>query len=146
VSGVDTRGVGKRFGPVAYVVGREKVREYAAAVGETSPLHTDPEMARAAGHADVVAPPMFAVVYAGAAVLPALTDPEIGIDFARMVHGAQEFEWGPLVVAGDEIRTEAECVDIALRGGVAFYVFETRSDNQAGERVCTGTWTNVVRT
>ena len=89
--------------PVSYAVGREKIREYAAAVGETNPLHHDVEAARAAGYADVVAPPMFAVVYASRSLVPALFDPEVGLDFARMVHGGQDFRWGPLVVAGDEI-------------------------------------------
>src|SRR3954470_7924134 len=101
-----TDAVGKTWGPTVYAVGREKIREYAAAVGETNPLHLDVEAARAAGHADVVAPPMFAVVYAAPAIMPALFDPEVGIDFARMVHGGQAFAWGPLVVAGDEITTE----------------------------------------
>ena len=76
-----------------YAVGREKVREYAHAVGETDPRYLDPEAARAAGFADVVAPPMFAAVYCAPAIWPALIDPEVGIDFARMVHGAQEFTW-----------------------------------------------------
>ena len=44
---------------MTYAVGREKIREYALAVGETNPLHLDLEAARAAGHADLVAPPMF---------------------------------------------------------------------------------------
>jgi len=137
--------IGRAFPPVTYAVGREKVREYAAAVGETDPLHTDVEAARAAGHRDVVAPPMFAVVYTSPAIGPAFLDPAVGMDFARMVHGAQEFAWGPLVVAGDEITTEVEVADISERGGVGFYVFESRSDNQDGARVCTGTWTCVVR-
>jgi acyl dehydratase len=137
--------VGKVFAPVSYAVGREKVREYAHAVGETNPLHLDPEAARAAGHRDVVAPPMFATVYTSPAIGPAFFDPEVGMDFARMVHGAQEFVWGPLVVAGDEIVTEVEVADISERGGMGFYVFESRSDNQDGERVCTGTWTCIVR-
>ena len=137
--------VGKTYPPLTYAVGREKVREYAHAVGETNPLHLDPEAARAAGHADVVAPPMFAVVYAAQAVLPAFFDPEVGMDFARMVHGGQELTWGPLVVAGDEITTEVEVADISERGGVGFFVFESRSDNQDGERVCTGRWTCIVR-
>jgi acyl dehydratase len=137
--------LGKTFAPVTYAVGREKVREYANAVGETNPLHLDPGAARAAGHRDVVAPPMFAVVYASPAVVPAFFDPEVGMDFARMVHGAQEFAWGPLVVAGDEITTEVEVADVSERGGMGFYVFESRSDNQDGARVCTGTWTCVVR-
>jgi acyl dehydratase len=137
--------VGKVFPSVTYAVGREKVREYAHAVGETDPLHLDLDAARAAGHRDLVAPPMFAVVYASPAVLPALLDPEVGIDFARMVHGAQEFAWGPLVIAGDEITTECELVDVSDRGGMGFFTLETRSVNQDGERVCTGTWTNIVR-
>src|SRR5438270_7297950 len=93
--------VGKSYEPVTYAAGREKIREYAAAVGETNPLHHDLEAARAAGYADVVAPPMFAVVYAGRSVAPAIFDPEVGLNFARMVHGSQEFRWGPPVVAGD---------------------------------------------
>jgi acyl dehydratase len=142
---VNTDAIGKTYPPVAYAVGREKVREFASAVGEENPLYHDPEAARAAGYADVVAPPMFAVVYAGRAMAPAMFDPEVGIDFAHMVHGGQEFAWGPPVVAGDEITTEVEVKDIADRGGLQFFVFESRSTNQDGETVCTGTWTNIVR-
>jgi acyl dehydratase len=142
---VQTDAIGKTFTPVAYAVGREKVREYAAAVGEHSPLHTDHLAAQAAGFADVVAPPMFVVVYTSPAITPALFDPEVGIDFARLVHGAQEFRWGPLVVAGDEITTTTSVKDIADRGGMGFYVFETESRNQHGDVVCTGVWTNIVR-
>jgi acyl dehydratase len=140
-----TEVIGSTFEPVGYAVGREKVREYAHAVGERDPLHTDLEAARAAGHADLVAPPMFAVVYASPAIMRAFYDPAVGMDFARMVHGAQEFAWGPLVIAGDEIVTEVEVADISERGGMGFYVFESRSENQRGERVCTGTWTCIVR-
>jgi acyl dehydratase len=62
-----------------------------------------------------------------------------------MVHGSQEFRWGPLVVAGDEITTSGTLTDISERGGMGFYVFETDSRNQSGETVCVGTWTNIVR-
>ena len=140
-----TDAVGKTYPPVSYAVGREKVREFAAAVGEQNPLHHDLDAAREAGYADVVAPPMFAVVFGGRAMAPALFDPEVGIDFSRMVHGGQEFVWGPPVVAGDEIATEVEVKDVAERGGLQFFVFESRSTNQDGETVCTGTWTNIVR-
>jgi acyl dehydratase len=137
--------VGKVFPLVTYAVGREKIREYAEAVGETDPLHSDLDAARAAGHPDLVAPPMFAVVYTSPAIGAAFFDHEVGMDFARMVHGAQDFSWGPLVVAGDEITTQVEVTDVSQRGGMGFYVFESRSDNQDGERVCTGTWTCIVR-
>jgi acyl dehydratase len=142
---VKTDAIGKSYEPTIYAVGREKIREYASAVGETNPLHHDVEAARAAGHADVVAPPMFAVVYSQRAVVPALFDPDVGINFAMMLHGSQEFVWGPLVVAGDEITTTTTVKDISERGGMGFYVFESVSVNQTGETVCTGTWTNIVR-
>ena len=140
-----TEAVGKTYPPVTYAVGREKVREFASAVGEEDPRYHEPDAAREAGYADVVAPPMFAVVYSGRAVGPALFDPEVGIDFARMVHGGQEFVWGEPVVAGDEISTEVEVKDVSERGGLQFFVFESRSTNQDGETVCTGKWTNIVR-
>jgi acyl dehydratase len=142
---MNTEAVGKTFAPTVYAVGREKIREYAHAVGETNPLHLDPEAARAAGHRDVVAPPMFCVVYSSPSVAPALFDPEVGINFAMMVHGGQEFVWGPLVVAGDEITTTVSVKSIEQRAGNGFYVFESRSVNEDGETVCTGTWTNIVR-
>jgi acyl dehydratase len=142
---VKTEAIGKTYEPTTYAVGREKIREYAAAVGETNPLHHDVEAARAAGYADVVAPPMFAVVFSSRAVGPALFDPEVGLNFAMMVHGGQEFRWGPLVVAGDEITTAASVRDISERGGMGFYVFESVSKNQDGETICTATWTNIVR-
>src|SRR5947209_6745384 len=97
---LNTAAAGKSYPPASYAVGREKVREYAAAVGETNPLHFDVDAARAAGYADVVAPPMFAVVYGARAVGPALFDPDVGIDFARMLHAGQEFVWSAPVVAG----------------------------------------------
>jgi acyl dehydratase len=140
-----TEVIGKTYEPSSYAVGREKIREYASAVGETNPLHLDLEAARAAGYADLVAPPMFAVVYASRAVMPGIFDPEVGINFAMMVHAGQEFVWGPVVVAGDEITSTASVKDISERGGMKFYVFETVSENQRGETVCTGTWTQLVR-
>ena len=142
---VNTDTIGKTYPATTYAVGREKIREYAHAVGETNPLYLNVDAARAAGYADVVAPPMFAVVFAGRSVTPALFDPEVGIDFPRMLHGGQEFRWGPVVVAGDEIVTTTTVKDIRTRGGMIFYLFETDSRNQKGETVCTGIWTNLVR-
>ena len=133
---VDTNAAGKTYEPKTYAVGREKIREYANAVGETNPVHLDLDAARAAGYTDLVAPPMFAVVYSAPAMAPAVLDPEVGLNLAVMVHGGQEFVWDKPVVAGDEITTTASVKDISERDGKGFYVFET---------VSTGTWTNIVR-
>jgi acyl dehydratase len=137
--------IGKSYPPVLYAVGREKIKEFARAVGEIDPLHLDHEAARAAGYADVVAPPMFAVVYCSAAMGPAYFDPELEIDFSRLVHAGQEFKWGPLVVAGDEITTVVSVKSVEHRAGNGFFTFESASTNQDGHTVSVGTWTNVVR-
>ena len=142
---ISTEAVGKTYPPATYAVGREKIREYALAVGETNPLHLVVDDARAKGYRDVVAPPMFAAVYSGPAIWPAVVDPEVGIDFARLLHSAQEFRWGPLVVAGDEIETTMTVKDISARGAMGFYTFESVSTNQDGAIVCVGTWSNIVR-
>ena len=137
--------IGKTYEPFEYDVGREKVREYANAIGETNPIHLDPAAAREAGYPGLVAPPMFAVVYCAPAMLPALVDPEVGMNFARMVHGGQDFVWSGLVFADDTITTTASVGDISEREGMTFYVFESTSVNQEGREVVRGTWTNIVR-
>jgi acyl dehydratase len=142
---IECSAIGKSFPAVNYAVGREKVREFAAAVGETNPLYFDVDAAQAEGHPDVVAPPMFAVVYSWRAIGHAVFDPQVAINFAMLVHGGQEFRWGPLVVAGDEIDTTVTVKNISKRGEMGFYVFESTSVNQRGENVSTGTWTNIVR-
>ena len=142
---VDASAIGKSYPAVTYEVGLEKIREYANAVGEASDVHRDREAAKAAGFRDVVAPPMFAVVYSAAALGPAVLDPDVGINFAAMVHGGQEFAWGEPVCAGDTITTSVRVADISEKDGKGFYVFESVSTNQDGQEVVRGTWTNIVR-
>ena len=142
---VDARAVGKEYPPVTYEVCSEKIREYADAVGEGGDVHRDRDAAKAAGFRDVVAPPMFAVVYSSRALGPAVLDPEVGINFAAMVHGGQEFVWGEPVCAGDTITTSARVSDISEKDGRGFYVFESASTNQDGDEVVRATWTNIVR-
>lgn len=140
-----TEAVGRTWDPVSFEVEAERIARYADAVGEPSRVHRDAEAAREAGFRDVVAPPMFAVVYSSVAMGPAILDPDVGMNFAAMVHGGQAFEWGEPVCAGDTITTAVTCKDISERGGKGFYVFESVSTNQDGDRVVTGTWTNIVR-
>ena len=143
---LDRSSVGKAYPAFEYEVGREKIREYANAVGESNPIHHDREAAQAAGFRDVVAPPMFAVVYSAGAVGPAIFDPEVGLNFAMMVHGGQEFVWGEPVCSGDVITTTNEFKDYSEKDdGKKFFVFESVSTNQDGQEVCRATWTNIVR-
>jgi acyl dehydratase len=141
---IKTEAIGKEWPGSTYQVGREKIREYANALGIENPVHFDVEAARAAGFRDVVAPPMFCVVYTAPAMAPALLDPEVGINLPTMLHGGQVFEWGEVACSGDEITTTPKCTEIYEKGGKGFYVFEATSVNQDGEQVLHSVWTNIV--
>jgi acyl dehydratase len=142
---VNTDAVGKEWPSTTYEVGLEKVREYANAIGADNPVHHDREAARSAGYRDVVAPPMFTVVYSAPAMGPAILDPAVGINLATMLHGSQEFVWSEPVCVGDVIETAASCKEIFQKDDKGFYVFESVSTNQDGAEVVRGTWTNIVR-
>ncbi len=142
---VNSEAIGKTYPPFEYEVGKEKIGEYARAVGEERPIYFDRAAATEAGFRDVAAPPMFAVVYSTGSVAPGIFDPDVGIDFSMMVHGSQEFEWSEPVCAGDVITTVTSVKDISEKGGMGFYVFESVSTNQDGDQVVRGTWTNIVR-
>ena len=142
---VDDSAKGKSFPAFEYEVGKEKIAEYARAVGEDNPVYFERDKAKEAGFRDMPAPPMFAVVYSAGAMAPAIIDPEVGMNLMAMVHGGQEFVWGEPVCAGDTITTTAEVMDISEKDGKGFYVFESVSTNQDGDEVVRGTWTNIVR-
>ncbi|SRR6266487_6667338 len=140
-----TDAIGKRWPAADFEVEAERITQYADAIGAASPLHHDADAARAAGFRDLVAPPMFCVVYSAPAMGPALIDPEVEMNLMTMVHGGQEFEWGEPVCAADVISTEVSCRSIDERDGKGFYVFESVSRNQDGAETVKGTWTNIVR-
>lgn len=128
-----------------YLVGREKVREFARAVFATSPLNHDPEAARAAGYADVVAPPTFPVVVQEATLAQLLAEPDGGIDFSRVVHGEQAFSYTRPIVAGDELVATLAVTSIKTLGGNAMLTAESTIVDAHGSHVVTATSTLVVR-
>jgi acyl dehydratase len=140
-----TDAVGKEWPGITYQVGREKIKEYANALGLDNAVHFDVEAAKAAGFRDVVAPPMFAVVYQSGAVMPGIFDPEVGINFAMMVHSGQDFRWERVVVAGEELTTQARVANVEEKGGMGFYDFEVVTKDAGGAVVCTGIWKMIVR-
>jgi len=138
--------VGRAFAPVSpYLVGREKVREFARAVFATSPLNYDPVAASAAGYADVVAPPTFAVVLQEATLAQLLAEPDAGIDFSRVVHGEQRFSYTRPIVAGDELTATRSVTSVKTLGGNAMVTAESVIVDPQGEHVVTAISTLVVR-
>jgi len=137
---------GRVFAPVApYLVGREKVREFARAVFSTSPLNYDPDAASAAGYSDVVAPPTFAIVVQEATLAQLLAEPDAGIDFTRVVHGDQRFSYTRAIVAGDELTATLSVTSIKSLGGHSMVTSESTIVDASGAHVVTAISTLVVR-
>jgi len=128
-----------------YLVGREKVREFARAVLATSPLNLDPEAARAAGYTDVVAPPTFPVVVQEHTLAQLLADPDAGIDFSRVVHGDQRFTYSRPIVAGDELIATLTVTAVKVLGGHTMVTAESAMVDASGAHVVTATSSLVVR-
>jgi acyl dehydratase len=124
-------------------VGREKIREFATAIGATDAAHHDPEAARALGYADVVAPPTFPVMITMATSREIVDDPELGVDYSRVVHGDQRFLYTRPVVAGDNLVCVNVVDDIVSRGGHDFLTTRTEVSTEAGEPVVT-VWSKLV--
>jgi acyl dehydratase len=126
-----------------YLVGREKIREFARAIGATDPAYHDLDAAKALGYADLVAPPTFATVIAMAANGDMIDDPELGMDYSRVVHGDQRFTYTRPLVAGDELVTRTVIEEITSRGGHDFVTARTDVTTTAGETVVTA-WSKLV--
>jgi acyl dehydratase len=138
--------VGREFPPVGpYLVGREKVREFARAVVATNPICLDVAAARAAGHADVVAPPTFAVVVQELTLAQLLAEPDANIDFTRVVHGDQRFSFSRDIVAGDELTATLAVTSVKTLGGHSMVTSESVMTDARGDHVVTATSTLVVR-
>ncbi|MEY9951423.1 MaoC family dehydratase N-terminal domain-containing protein [Leifsonia sp. EB34] len=138
--------VGRSFPPTPpYLVGREKVREFASAVLATDPISFDVAAAQAAGHADLVAPPTFPVVVQQLTLDQLLADPEAGIDFSRVVHGDQRFTFSRPVIAGDELTATLTVTAVKSLGAHSMVTAESVIVDGSGEHVVTSVSTLVVR-
>jgi acyl dehydratase len=138
--------VGRSYPPSAvYEVGRAKIAEFATADGAADPVHTDADAARALGHPDVVAPPTFAIVVTLGAADVVLADPEVALDYSRVVHGEQRFTHHRPIRAGD--RLVATPVIEAVRSVGGNDLLTTRVDvaTEDGEPVCAATSMLVAR-
>ncbi|GAA4367941.1 FAS1-like dehydratase domain-containing protein [Paeniglutamicibacter cryotolerans] len=137
---------GRVYPPEApYLVGREKISEFAAAVKATHRAHFDPAAAAELGHADVVAPPTFAIIVAQKADARLILDPESGIDFSRVVHADQRFTHHRPIVAGDELLAELHVDTVRAMGGGAMLTTRAEITLITGERVATTVSSLLVR-
>ena len=142
---LDPSFVGRTWSEQTYEVGREKVREFALAVGAADPVHTDPDVARAAGHPDLLAPPTFPVVFTWSATRVVLDDPALGLDFSRVLHRDQSFALERPVHAGDVLTTRVTVDDIRDLAGNDVVTFRCDVTDADGAGVVTTRTTLVGR-
>lgn len=142
---LDPSVVGRSYPPHRYEVGRAKIAEFADAIGDPSPLYRDRAAAEAAGHPDVIAPPTFATIVTIGAMQDVFDDAELGLDYSRMVHGDQAFEYHRHIRAGDDLSVTAHIEDIMSRAGNDFLTVRADVRTADGEPVVTGRAQLVVR-
>jgi acyl dehydratase len=138
--------VGRTYPPSEpYEVGREKIREFADAIGDANPAYRERAAAAAHGHPDVVAPPTFAIVLAFAAGRSVIEDPELGVDYSRVVHGEQSFAFTRPIRVGDVLVATPTIRSVRAAGRNEVLTVECAIATADGEPVCTATNTLVVR-
>jgi acyl dehydratase len=120
-----------------FQVGREKIREFAAAIGDTSPLSRDLDAARAAGHPDLVAPPTFSTTCTMPLIEAFLRDPDFGWDYTRMVHGDQRITFHRPIRGGDELFTTIHVDELRTRAGSHMLTLRCEVADAAGGPVAT---------
>jgi acyl dehydratase len=128
-----------------YEVSRVKIAEFAAAVGDPNPVYRDRAAAQAAGFADVIAPPTFAIVVSMASSGAALADPGLGLNYAMVVHGEQRFEYSRPIMAGDVLTAQPTITEIRDAGRNVMLTTSTELRTVDGEHVCTAIGTIVER-
>ncbi|MER5350374.1 MaoC family dehydratase N-terminal domain-containing protein [Kitasatospora sp. NPDC002551] len=143
---LDPSFIGRTYPPTEpYEVGREKIREFAVAVGDANPAYTDPEAAKALGHPDVIAPPTFPIVLSMRASAQVVTDPELGLDYSRVVHGDQKFAYTRPVRAGDRLTVVVTVDNIKSLAGNDVLTVRGEIADESGEHVVTSVMTLVAR-
>nr|BEK66446.1 MaoC family dehydratase N-terminal domain-containing protein [Kitasatospora purpeofusca] len=143
---LDPSFIGRTYPPTEpYEVGREKIREFAVAVGDANPVYRDPEAAKALGHPDVIAPPTFPIVLTMRASGQVVQDPELGLDYSRVVHGDQRFSYTRPVRAGDRLTVSVTVDNIKSLAGNDVLTVRGEVADESGEHVVTSVMTLVAR-
>ena len=143
---LDPSFIGRTYPPSEpYEVGREKIREFADAIGDGSPACHDVEAAKALGYPDVIAPPTFPIMLSLRAAEEVISDPDLGLDYTRVVHGEQRFVYSRPVRAGDVLVVVVSVENIRSAAGNDMITTKGEVSTVGGEHVVTAYSTLVAR-
>jgi acyl dehydratase len=137
---------GRSFPPgEPYEVSREKLRDFANAIGDPNPVYRSQAAAQEAGFPDVIAPPTFAIVISMASSFRVLAEPALNVNYAMVVHGEQKFEYTRPLHAGDVVTAQSTITNIREVGKLSMMTTTTQITTVEGEHVCTAHSTIVER-
>ena len=136
----DASALHERVGPWyqmadTYVVGREKLREYARAVQDYHPAHWDVAAAAKLGYSDLAAPLTFTST-------PGMTCnrrmfEQLVVGYDTYMQTEEVFEQHRPIVAGDELRVDVELTSVRRIAGRDLITVTNTFTDTAGERVHT---------
>lgn len=112
-------------------------------MGDTNPAYVDPEAAKALGYPDVIAPPTFVFSITFRAAGQVIQDPQLGLDYSRVVHGDQKFAHVRPVRAGDRLTVTSTIEGIKTMAGNDIVDIRGEVHDESGEHVVTA-WTKLV--
>ncbi len=136
---------GKTYGEATFEVERDRVTQFSLAVGEDDPRFLEDGAARAEGFPEQLAFPTFPTTVGILASAQVVMDAELGLDYTRVVHGEQEFEWKRPIVVGDVLKSTPRIADVYVRGPNEFLVIESEIIDADGEVVCVARSTLLSR-
>jgi acyl dehydratase len=121
--------VGKTYPTRAFALDADRVAAFAEAVG----------------HPGGGVPPTFVTAAEFEALAHAVRDPELGLDYSRVVHGQQEYELGRPLVAGETMSTATSIETIRARGDLELLTLRTDLRDGSGRVVVVARSTMIVR-
>ncbi|MBN2179208.1 MAG: MaoC family dehydratase N-terminal domain-containing protein [Deltaproteobacteria bacterium] len=142
---LEAKFIGREYGPLTYEIGKEKIKEYAKAIKNEDPHYMDEDFAKGTKYGGIIAPPTFAVVYAGMLAEPFFFDKELDLNLFMLVHGEQEFEFFEVVRPGDVITSKGTITHIENKEKLDVVTLVGNSVNQNGELVSRAIFTFVIR-
>ena len=123
--------------PDYYLVGREKIREYAKAIQSDDPMHFDADAARAAGYPDVVAPLTFIAIPGRQVQLDIFRNFDVGINIARVIHRDQKITFHRPICAGDKLYFDSWLESVVESFGAVISTLRTEITDEDGKPVVT---------
>ena len=144
---LDRSAIGRTTGVSTMAVEKGHIRKFAEAIGDDNPLYHDEEYARNSRYGGIIAPPTFVTTFgfeSSESVMEGLD-----INYSRLLHGEQEYEYFKPIMAGDTISYSTELTAITEKqgksGAMDIVTTEMTGHNQDGEKVFVGRSTVVIR-